>query len=591
MTVLQQYLATIGVINVGGTGGGKGAASKMPALGSAYPSSSGSHFFSHHSMTAAAMGPQYTRAISRGGSAVAAAAPLSPVPSEQQQHYDEDEEMYDDQQQQHYMMMMHQQYAPGSSPEYEGYEAQQYAATRLLQHKQLQQQQSSYAYGDSFEVDDQGMTEADAAEGAAAGLLQLARAALLHLEEDEETDEGCGGLSSQHQQVHQSCAADEDLLQVQLQQQHLGTQHGQAKGSASWLRLELQAQSEESEKTAEEEDGEGSPMMAAQLQVHMMPRIASSAGGKRSTSGTRTAQAEAASNASSKRHRSLAGAATAAVTAAAITRASTEGGHGPFAFLRGAHGSSCSSLGGGKVRPVLDVSKPMSCPSFTTGFGSTIAAAATAAEALGTSGPQAPEPHSPAATGGSNNSSPAGNAAGGGVAPGGQALLAFMMSAFMGAAHGGSASSSSAAALSPSHLAAIARAMALSALSGPGLADSARHHGTDGPSTDGCLAVDCTAAASAALPNSPGAGMHSPAAKGSAEGNAAAASGLPSPGSAMSDMSAVLTALTREGSGVQQSSAAMTAPSTPLWPSLLEQQLKAVAAAAASAASVAAAHQ
>eukprot|EP00775_Hariotina_reticulata_P001233 gene1233-1573_t len=300
--------------------------------------------------------------------------------------------------------------------------------------------------------------------GAGGGKGALARAALLHLEEDEETDEGCGGLSSQHQQVHQSCAADEDL-QEQLQKHQLGSQHGQPKGSASWLRLELQSRSEES-------------------------------------------------------------------------------------------------------------------------FGSNAAAAATAADAMGNT-LQAPEPHSPAATGGSNNSSPAGNGAGG-VAPGGQALLAFMMSAFMGAAQG-SASSSSAAALSPSHLAAIARAMALSALAGPGLSDTPNHGLSTGPSPAGCLSVDCTAAAAAAQPNSPGGGQHSPAAKGSVEGpGASPAGGLPSPGSAMSDMSAVLTALTREGSGVQQSSAGVMAPSTPLWPSLLEQQLKAVAAAAAS---VAAGHQ
>jgi hypothetical protein len=429
MTILQRYLASIGVISLSNTRSGK-----YPSLGSGYPSSSSSQFFHAHSAQMAAA------AAAAAGTRSAGHAAGSPSPSNQYDMYDEEQQeaeqqLLQQQQQEYEHLLAYQQHAAAAA-----------AAECDEEHQQHYGQQFGYEQQYSEHTAAAAPTGDADCEGAAAGLLQLARAALMHLEEeeDEEGNASAGIKQEADDADMQEDAAGSGLERAQAQLPQLrassSRQSGRHAAGAPWGKPELlpvvRSNSEDSDHTAEEE--EGSPMAEAnlklQLQQALRPSSSSLAKGKRSPQGGNGLAGS--SMPGSKRHRPMwqHPASTAAGTAAPP-----------------------------RLRPVLDVSSEPAGSSYG-----------------GTHSPAAGE-HSPASPAARGSSSPA---AAGGSGMLGQAepharLLALMMQAFMGAAAAGAASSSAegqlpAAALSANHLAAVARIMQISGLAaGPAAAAAA----------------------------------------------------------------------------------------------------------------------
>lgn len=388
MTILQRYLASIGVISVNSSGKtGKG----MPSLGSGYPSSSSSQFFHNHVAHAA-------RPSSRAGRTAAG----SPSTSQQ---YDEYTEGSGHMQQ---IPLYHQPAVDmdeGDNQHQQQYEQyQQYE--QHYQHCEQQYEQNMYEGNYSVEEDN--------AEGAAAGLLQLARAALMHLEEDEQED-----AAASYQNKHESDEVADNEYDQQQDEVGSGKQQfkhkpaGRQPGAGLFIRPEpvVRSNSEDSAHTAEDE--EGSPMAEANLKLQLQQRKPSSnlIGKRLPTSGEQLSMLGAPG---AKRHRPM----------------WEQGPCGPAP-----HAISRLS------RPVLDVSEPhFAAPS-------TIAA-------------DASSPASPPMTASAKGVNHAGLT--GQQSDAQSQLLAIMMQAFMGAA--ATEGNTSATALSPNHLAAVARIMALSGL-------------------------------------------------------------------------------------------------------------------------------
>jgi hypothetical protein len=428
MTILQRYLAAIGVISPPGS---KGSSSKYPSLGSGYPNSNSGMFFTTTSTAAAAAAAAAAKAASRKRGTSAPAPGHSPSASHMgYEEYDRSElaHAYSE-------ADFHQAYAA-----YQAYQEHTLAAA------------AAAAAQEAAEVEG----EDEVAEGAVDGLLQLAHAAMLHLEEmdgtgeeeydEEEGEEGTGSGSgeAQHCTRHdeEMCDAaaeaygDNEHQHTHTDEQHMkaGSGHqaevapaGSKAGSKSpagrhlpaWMKQEMAMSvmsSEESDRTAEEPD-EGSPLAEQLLRQHLKP------GSKRGSPSTATLARNgqpASSTAPSKRPRSIWGAAEdapAAVAAAAAAAGS------------GAPGARCGRL-------VLDVSEPegaSSCvpPSLSLPVG----------------------PASPAIPSVASTTAPMSDL--------NAHLVAMLMGAFMGAADS-TAASSPAAALPPDALAAIARVMATS---------------------------------------------------------------------------------------------------------------------------------
>jgi hypothetical protein len=467
MTILQHYLASIGVISLSNTRSGK-----YPSLGSGYPSSSSSQFFHTHT---AQMAVAAAAAAGKSGHAA-----VSPSPSNQYDMYDEEQQeqeqqVLQQQQQEYEQVLAYQQHAAAAA-----------AAECEEEHQQHYGQQ--YGYEQQYsEHTAAGAATGDAeCEGAAAGLLQLARAALMHLEEEEEEEaDGSAGIKQEADDADmQEDAAGSGLERAQAQLRQLrassSRQSGRhAAGSGPWGKPELlpvmRSNSEDSDHTAEEE--EGSPMAEAnlklQLQQALRPSSSSLAKGKRSPQGGNGLAGS--SMPGSKRHRPMwqHPASTAAGTAAParlrpVLDVSSEPAGSSYG---GAH-----SLAGGEASPASPAARGSSSPAAAGGSGM-----------LG-----APEPHAQ--------------------------LLALMMQAFMGAAAAGAASNSAegelpAAALSANHLAAVARIMQISGLAA-------------GPAAAGSLSSGAAAGSNAAVADMLAAMMQGDAAAGGAHAAAAWSSSL-----------------------------------------------------------------
>jgi hypothetical protein len=453
MTILQRYLASIGVISLSNTRSGK-----YPSLGSGYPSSSSSQFFHSHTAQAAVAAAAAAAVGTRSSGKAARGAAVSPSPSHQ---YD----MYDEEQQEHEQQLLQQQ-----QQEYEQVLAyqQQHAATEC---EEDQQQHYGQQYG--YEQQYSEHTAAAAAvgdaecEGAAAGLLQLARAALMHLEDEEDEEEADGSHAVKQEpdeaDLQEEDAAGSGLARAQAQLRQLRASSSRQSGrhaagssqGGTWGKPELlpvvRSNSEDSDHTAEEE--EGSPMAEAnlklQLQQALRPSSSSMGKGKRSPQGG--SGIGGSSMPGSKRHRPM------------------------------WQQPPSTAPGQPRLRPVLDVSSEPAASSY--GGAHSLAA--------GEASPASPTPRS--------SSSPAA-AAGSGSGVMGQPephaqLLALMMQAFMGAAAAGAASSGTegqlpAAALSTNHLAAVARIMQLSGLaSGPAAAAAGPAGTGSGAAAGGSTAV------------------------------------------------------------------------------------------------------
>lgn len=273
--------------------------------------------------------------------------------------------------------------------------------------QQYQQQQPHVS-------DEQCTDEADNAEGAAAGLLQLARAALIHLEEEEEEEEGAGSHQHNKEPDELVDSVDEQQGEVRSRQHSKHRQNNRQPGAGLFIKSEpvVRSNSEDSAHTAEDEDG--SPMAEANLKLQLQQhKPGTSMMGKRSAIGSEQLLAGATG---SKRHRSMwetAAPAAGGPTAAGLSRLS---------------------------RPVLDVSEPHFAAPSTIAADASSPASPPLATAKGVT---------PAAALGQQSDAQA-------------QLLALMMQAFMGAAAAEGATS--ATALSPNRLAAVARVMALSGL-------------------------------------------------------------------------------------------------------------------------------
>jgi hypothetical protein len=437
MTILQRYLASIGVISLSNTRSGK-----YPSLGSGYPSSSSSQFFHSHTAQAAVAAAAAAAAGTRGSAGKAArAAAVSPSPSHQ---YD----MYDEEQQEQEQQLLQQQ------QEYEQVLAYQQHAAAECEEDHQQHYGQQYGYEQQYSEHTAAAAAAGDAEceGAAAGLLQLARAALMHLEEEEE-DEEADGSHAVKQEVDdadmQEDAAGSGLARAQAQLRQLRASSSRQSGrhaaggsqGGGWGKPELlpvvRSNSEDSDHTAEEE--EGSPMAEAnlklQLQQALRPSSSSRGRGKRSPQGG--SGLAGSSMPGSKRHRPM---------------------------WQQSAGAAAGTAAPPRLRPVLDVSSEPAASSY--GGGHSLAA--------GEHSPASPTP----LRGSSSPAAAAGSGMLGQPEPHAQ-LLALMMQAFMGAAAAGAASSGAegqlpAAALSANHLAAVARIMQLSGLAaGPASAAAA----------------------------------------------------------------------------------------------------------------------
>ncbi|WIA09950.1 hypothetical protein OEZ85_010163 [Tetradesmus obliquus] len=445
MTTLQRYLASIGVISLSNTRSGK-----YPSLGSGYPSSSSSQFFHCHTAQAAAAAAAAAGTRSAGKAARGA---VSPSPSHQ---YD----MYDEEQQEQEQQLLQQQ----QQQEYEQVLAYQQHAAAECEEDHQQHYGQQYGYEQQYSEHTAAAAAPDDAEGAAAGLLQLARVALMHLEEEEEDEEADGSHAVKQEADEEADMQEDDAAgsglaraQAQLRQLRASSsrqpgRHALGGSGGGWAKPELlpvvRSNSEDSDHTAEEE--EGSPMAEAnlklQLQQALRPSSSSMGKGKRSPQGSSGLGGSGMPG--SKRHRPM--------------------------WQQPPSSAAAGAAAAPRLRPVLDVSSE---PAGSSYGGLSLAA--------GEASPASPTPlrgsNSPAAVGG---------------APEPQAqLLALMMQAFMGAAAAGAASSSAegqlpAAALSTSHLAAVARIMQLSGMaSSPAAAAAAAAAAGSGAAGGGSSAV------------------------------------------------------------------------------------------------------
>lgn len=280
------------------------------------------------------------------------------------------------------------------------------------QYQQYEQEQQEQVYEE--QCGDEGD---DNAEGAAAGLLQLARAALMHLE--GEIEEGAGSHQHKQEQMDDE-VADNDGFE---QQQEAGSEQHSNKhrpsvrhpGAGLFIKSEpvVRSNSEDSAHTAEDE--EGSPMAEANLKLQLQQhKPGSIIMGKRTPAGMEQLLAGAAGT---KRHRSM------------------------WEQVVPGSGAPVSTSFSRLSRPVLDVSEPQfAIPSTIAADASSPASPPLAVSARGIS---------PAAAVGQQNDAQS-------------QLLGLMMQAFLGAA--AAEGTTSATALSPNHLAAVARVMALSGL-------------------------------------------------------------------------------------------------------------------------------
>lgn len=437
MTILQRYLAVIGVITPPGS---KGSSSKYPSLGSGYPNSSNGMYFQTNSSAAAAaaaVAAAAAKAAGRSRRGTSAPAPAANSPSGSHLGYDEYE-------------------APELAHAYSEADFNQaYAAYQAYQEQQHHMAAAAAAAAaavqDHTADDAEGEDEVAAEGGAIDGLLQLAHAAMLHLEEmagDEEEEEedgaGSGSGEGQHSAKGQQGNNDHDMTDAAAGEAYgdSGHQHdphqelkdvpdkqpevapaaSKASGSSKspagrslpgWLKPEMAMSvmsSEESDRTAEEPD-DGSPLAEQLLRQHLK------SGSKRG-SPTTAAPARgqpAGAPAPSKRPRSIWGPAD---DAAAATDAAATGSAPRF------------------TRPVLDVSEPE---------GASSCVPPPLSLAVDPASPAVPSVTSTTASMSDLNSH----------------LVAMLMGAFMGAADS-TAASAPAAALPPDALAAIARVMATS---------------------------------------------------------------------------------------------------------------------------------
>jgi hypothetical protein len=418
MTILQRYLAVIGVISPPGS---KGSSSKYPSLGSGYPNSSSGIYFQATSTAAAAAAAAAAKAAGRRRGT---SAPAAHSPSGSHMGYDE----YDGSELAHAYSEADFNQAYAAYQAYQSMEQQQHLAAAAAAAAAMQEP-----------TDAEG--EDEVAEGAADGLLQLAHAAMLHLEEMETgdgDDEGAGSGSGEvqhctkqdmddditdaageaygdngHQHQEEQDGKDAHIRQpeVAAAASKVGSKSPAGRHLPAWMKPELALSvmsSEESDRTAEEPD-EGSPLAEQLLRQHLK------SGSKRGspTTATPARSQPGADAAPSKRPRSIWGSVDDA--------AGGEAGHPPAPRFN---------------RPVLDVSEPEAASSCVPPPLSLPV-----------------DPSSPALPSTTSNSAS--------MTDLNAHLVAMLMGAFMGAADS-TAVSSPAAALPPDALAAIARVMATS---------------------------------------------------------------------------------------------------------------------------------
>jgi hypothetical protein len=200
MTILQRYLAAIGVISPPGS---KGSSSKYPSLGSGYPNSNSGMFFTTTSTAAAAAAAAAAKAASRKRGTSAPAPGHSPSASHMgYEEYDRSE-------------LVH------AYSEADFHQA--YAAYQAYQEHTMAAAAAAAAAQEAAEVEG----EDELAEGGAVdGLLQLAHAAMLHLEEmdgtgeegydEEEGEEGTGSGSGEAQHCNRH---DEEMCDAGIWRQ------------------------------------------------------------------------------------------------------------------------------------------------------------------------------------------------------------------------------------------------------------------------------------------------------------------------------------------------------------------------------------
>eukprot|EP00879_Flechtneria_rotunda_P002285 GHRR01002477.1.p1 GENE.GHRR01002477.1~~GHRR01002477.1.p1 ORF type:complete len:565 (+),score=247.49 GHRR01002477.1:469-2163(+) len=239
MSTLQRYLASIGVITLAQT---QNNIVRLPSLGSGYPSSSSSQFFHNHNPRAAR------------SPAARHASPSSPAGSNQYGSYG----VTEGQQVQHEQQQPFAEYGQCKQEE--------------LEHQAYQPQRAEQHSYDGVAAPADGDEEEYTAEGAAAGLLQLAQAAyVFHMEEDEyeqDTEEGVDGTEGRAQKLQ----GTDQGPQQQHKRHSVNSLHHKY-----WFKPNLQpvvhSNSEDSDRTAEEE--EGSPMAEAELHQHLHPKRSS----------------------------------------------------------------------------------------------------------------------------------------------------------------------------------------------------------------------------------------------------------------------------------------------------------------------------
>jgi hypothetical protein len=443
MTILQRYLAVIGVIAPPGS---KGGSAKYPGLGTGYPNSASGMYFQTTSPAAAAAAAAAAKAAAGQRSRRGGSAPASHSPEGSMMGYEDYEQSE----------LAH---AYSEADFNQAYAA--YAAYQEQQHHM-----AAAAAAAAAVVPDPAELEGEdevAAEGAADGLLQLAHAAMLHLEElagdGDEDHEGAGSGSGEQQhcsheqreedmadaaaeaygdnehQQHEHEDADEQhqhqhpqklpgqlLMDLTAAVSKAGGSNGSKSSSArplpAWMKPELALSvmsSEESDRTAEEPD-EGSPLAEQLLRQHL--KSGSKRGSPNTPAALRSSQQQAGA-APAKRARSIWG--------------MSEDATGMDAAAAAAAGSAAVPR---PSRLVLDVSEP-------EGASSCVPAPLSLPV----------DPSSPAVPSVASTTAPMSDL--------NAHLVAMLMGAFMGAADS-TAASSPAAALPPDALAAIARVMATS---------------------------------------------------------------------------------------------------------------------------------